>query len=207
MLSEASGCPYCLAARNLKLPPGTSVIFLSEIDVGQTGIIVSDDFETCPSDQFLVRMDYETRPEITRMVMPNRELYLDKSLLQIPSWMPPLSIEDNAAIHDRLMLSLDNLNQARDRVQFSRALTDLIERCWRHRLPLSGEGLWDLLKAHNLPPHRKTDTVEFYNFGISLLTRTNGRPSVKRRHMPPMSKGRYLTKAERSLRLAIFGHD
>ncbi len=52
-------CPYCLAAMHPRPPVGTSIIFLNGIDTGQSGMVVADEWGTCPSGRFLVKMPYE----------------------------------------------------------------------------------------------------------------------------------------------------
>ena len=205
MADGALACPYCLAAQSPWPVVGTSLMFLNGIDVGQVGVVVRDKWGTCPSDRFLVKMEYEKQSDVLRMVMPRHELYLDVNLLRIPDWVPSVSIEDNARLHERF-LCCGGLAAAQDRDGFGTAFADVVHVCWQHRLPLNAEEIWLALQAHGLDPHSKARVVELFEFGTGLLVRTHGRPAIKRKRMPPMSRGRYLTKAERELRLRIFGH-
>lgn len=129
-----------------------------------------------------------------RMVMPSQELFLDVELLVVPAWMPPVSIEDNAFLHDNLMRFLDELTVACDCEIFGESLLPIIATCWRRRLPLKGVDIWPLLSAHGIGPHLEVSFIGHFDFGTKLLTSAQGRTAVKRRRMLAMSKGRYLTK-------------
>jgi hypothetical protein len=50
---------YCLASENPWPPKGTSLVFLNGMHAGQSGVVVEDPWGTCPSDRFLVKMEYE----------------------------------------------------------------------------------------------------------------------------------------------------
>jgi hypothetical protein len=120
--------------------------------------------------------------------------------------MPPISIEDNALLHESLLLSLDRITAAHDRSMVGKSLRGIVGTCWSRRLPLDGADIWPMLDAHGVGPHLKADVIDFFEFGVSLLTATQGRSAVKRKRMPAMAQGRYLTTAQRELRLKIFGH-
>lgn len=205
-IGVASECPYCLAAAHPWPPIGTSIVFLNGGEVGQSGVVVADERGICPSDRFLVKMPYD-KPGVLRMVMPSHELFLDAQLLVVPSWMAPLSIRDNAFLHDSLPSSLNDLTPATDHGITDQSLDWIIATCWRHRLPLVGAEVWPVLKAHGADAKLEAGFINCFDFGTRLLTTTQGRPSVKRRRMSPMSKGRYITKAQQSIRLELFGHD
>jgi hypothetical protein len=200
-----SGCPYCRASENPWPPEGTSLVFLKGIDAGQSGVVVKDSWGTCPSDRFLVKMEYE-KTRALRMVMPSHELYLDSKLFVVPAWMPPISIEDNALLHECLLGSLDKITAAHGRSMVGNSLLGIIATCWWQRLPLDGADIWPMLDAHGVASNLKADFIEFFEFGVSLLTAIQGRPAVKRKRMRAMSQGRYLTKGRRELRLKKFGH-
>jgi hypothetical protein len=201
-----SRCPYCLASLHPWPPIGTTIIFLNGSVVGQSGMVVADQWGTCPRDRFLVKMSYDETGKL-RMVMPSHELFLDAEMLAVPVWMPPVSIEDNAFLHNSLPDSLDKLTTECDRGSLGESLHSIIATCWRRRLPLGGADIWPFLNAHGVAPRLKAVVIDYFDFGTRLLTKTQGRSAVRRRRMPAMSKGRYLTKAQRDLRLKILGHD
>ncbi len=198
-------CPFCLARQHPWPQIGTLITLLSGFDVGQSGVVVADQWGTCPPDRFLVKMAY-AESGVLRMVMPSHDLFLDVEQLIVPAWMPSLSIEDNGFLHEGLLRSLEGLKAARGRENIGKSLLSVIATCWGRRLPLRGAELWLLLNAHGIDSHLKSDVIDYFDFGTKLLTQTQGRPAVKRRRMPAMSKGRYLTKAQRALRAEIFGH-
>jgi hypothetical protein len=198
-------CPFCLARQHPWPQIGTLITLLSGFDVGQSGVVVADQWGTCPPDRFLVKMAYAESGAL-RMVMPSHDLFLDVEQLIVPAWMPSLSIEDNGFLHEGLLRSLEGLKAARGRENIGKSLLSVIATCWGRRLPLRGAEFWLLLNAHGIDSHLKSDVIDYFDFGTKLLTQTQGRPAVKRRRMPAMSKGRYLTKAQRALRAEIFGH-
>lgn len=205
-MGKVPDCPYCLAAQNPRPAVGKSLIFLNGINVGLVGVVVNDVWGKCPSDSFLVRMEYEKHPTALQMVMPRHDLYLEAGSLLTPNWMPPLSIEDNARLHERLLCCRSQLMAVKDRSSFGSAFTGIIDVCWRHRLPLSGEEVWLAPNAHDIGLRWKADVIGLFTFGMGLLTGARGRSANKRRRMPPMSQGRYLTKAERKLHLSLSRH-
>ncbi len=169
-------------------------------------MVVAEEWGTCPSDKFLVKMAYEETGRL-RMVMPHYELFLDVKVFAVPAWMPPLSIEDNSFIHDSLRYSVDKPIAASERGELGELMHSVIATCWQRRLPLRGVDIWPLLNAHGVSPHLEANVIDYFDFGTTLLTTAQRRTAVKRRRMPAMSKGRYLTAAQRELRVSLFGHD
>ncbi|MCP5372659.1 MAG: hypothetical protein H6907_13085 [Hyphomicrobiales bacterium] len=180
-------------------------MFLNGIDVGHSGLVVADQWDTCPFDKFLVKMPYAKEGTL-RIVTPGRELFLDVNRFSVPPWMPPVSIEDNALLHQSLIDSLAVLAAAKDQKSVGDSLIGVIDSCWRNRLPLQGTDVWPMVEAHGIPPHRKSDFINLFDFGKNILISTLGRAAVKRRRMPAMSQGRYLTKKQRDLLVRLFGH-
>jgi hypothetical protein len=201
-----SGCPYCLAKENPWPSKGTPLVFLNGMDSGWSGIVVEDPWGTCPSDRFLVKMEYEKRSDWLQTVMPSHQLYIDSRQYAVPDWMPPLSIEDNALLHESLMATLPLLAPGQASDMKHNPLWRIVNICWRRRLPLDRNDIWPMMEAHGVELRHKSRLLDFIEFGILVLTATHGRPAVKRRRMAPMSKGRYLTNAQRELRIQLFGH-
>jgi hypothetical protein len=199
-------CPFCLARQHPWPQIDTLITLLSGVDVGQSGVVVADQWGTCPPDRFLVKMAHHESGTL-RMVMPSHELFLDVKQLVVPAWMPPLSIQDNGFLHESLLRSLEDIKAARGRESVGKSVLSIIATCWGRRLPLRGAELWLLLNAHGVGSELKSDVIDYFDFGMKLLTQTQGRAAVKRRRMPAMSRGRYLTKAQRALHVEIFGHD
>jgi hypothetical protein len=142
-------------------------------------------------------MGNERKDSVLRMVMPGHELCLDISQFAVPSWMPSVSIDDNAALHESLRSHLSEAIVAGNAIAVGNALREFIYTCWQRRLPLDGKAIWPMLEAHGVDQHLKNAVGDVFDFGIDLLRSTQGRPPVKRKLMPAMSKGRYLTPTER----------
>ena len=131
-----SRCPYCLARMHAWPPIGTRIVFLNSSDVGHSGVVMSDQWGSCPSDRFLVQMAYD-KAGTSRMVKPNHDLFLDVEMLVVPPWMPPVSINDNAMLHDSLRYALDTPAVSDDRQVLDELLRLVIATCWRRRLELA----------------------------------------------------------------------
>ena len=197
-------CPYCLARQHPWPSIGTSILFLNRWDAGEVGVVVPDQWGTCPSDRFLVKMSY-AKDDSLRLVMPSHDLFLDIKRFSVPLWMPPLSIEDNAILHESLMSSLAGLSINRNLTTVREALVPIIERCWRRRFPLNGRDIWPLLEAHGVKANLRTYLIDSFDYGIELLTWANGRVAVRRRRMPAMSKGHYHTKMQAEIQTLLRG--
>jgi hypothetical protein len=145
-------------------------------------------------------MDYEQRAHVQRVVRPDLELFLDPLHLIPPPWMPPLSIQDAFILHEMVLLAAE-----RDLMR-TEAQYPLINVCWSHRLPLSGSEVWAMLEAHGCDPIARPVVIERFDFGVGLLVGTQGRPPVKKRRMPALSKGRYLTARKKADWQRLFGY-
>jgi hypothetical protein len=186
--------------------PGESILFLSGSEVGQQGVVIQNEDWAVSSGKFLAKMSYD--PEgWTRTVNPSAELFIDQAMMMVPDWMPALSIEDACALHEQVLESLRFPPSGSPRKAAGKVVGGIVTRCWYGRLPLNGAEVWAVVAAHGARPDIKQASVELFDFGLALLVGAQGRPPVKRRRMPPLSRGRYLTKRDRDLRERIFGHD
>jgi hypothetical protein len=144
-------------------------------------------------------MEYESLPNRLRMVLPGHDLYVNYELFSVPEWMPNLSIDDNGAVHESLVTMLPliavgshEINIVPDR------LWRTVITIWQRRLPLYRDNLWPMMEAHGVSRTQKDTLMDFFDFGIKVLTLANGRPAIKRKRIPAMSQGRYLTNARRA---------
>lgn len=201
-----SRCPFCLAASNRWPIVGTTIIFLTGLDIGHAGKVVEDRPENRRGDRFAVRMPYD-RNGVTRSVMPFHDLYLDVNEFSLPTWMPPLSIEDAAHVHDGMLRYLVGTAASRSRRVHKEAIQSLIATCWWRRLPLDGNDIWPMLAAHGVRESAQSLLIQYFEFGLDLLRNLNGRRAIKRKRMPAFSENIYLSKAQRELRYRILGHD
>lgn len=153
---------------------------------------------------FFVHMEYEKRG-VLHSVMPGYDQYLDVRHYRVPTWLPELAIEDNAALHERLLQSIRTLFLADDRSSLAKGLHSIIQVCWWRRFPIDGAELWPMLEAHGVLTSLRADAVELFDFGLFTLLYAQGRAPNRRRRMTPMSQGRYLTKRQRELNTRLFG--
>ena len=198
-------CPYCLSYKDESWPvPNAELILLNKQDAGYRCVVADQSQNVNFTDRFLVRMEYERR-DILRSVMPGHDQYLDVRQYKVPTWMPELAIEDNAALHERLMQSLRTIFLADDRSSLAPGLHGIIHVCWWKRFPINGAELWPMLEAHGVLPRLRRDAIELIDFGLYTLRYAQGRAPNKRRRMPPMSQGRYLTKRHKEINIRCLG--
>lgn len=201
----ARECPYCLSHRLLGYPTGTKLFFLQGPDAGYTGIVERARAKV-REHEILVRMEYEKRKGLLRIVSTERDRCLPKKMFRVPNWMPELSIEDNAVLHSSMLSDIRCLFLAEDRYELKKGISGLFGCVWWRRFPLAGTDLWPMLEAHGVQSHLKDDAIELLDFGLGLLRKIQGRAAIKKKRMPPMSQSRYQTERQRELRVRIFGH-
>jgi hypothetical protein len=202
----ANGCPFCMARQDLEPSVGKSILFLSGIDVGQVGVVVENVDAVRSIGRFLVKLPYGDDRAST-MVDPVLDLFIERALMHVPTWMPPLSIEDACALHEMVLEVRRSPPEAKNGKTAAKMADGLIARCWGDRLPVNGAEVWAVLGAHGAQPKLEERFVELFDFGIALLVGIKGRPPVRQRRMAPLSRGRYLTKRAREKRMQLFGHD
>jgi hypothetical protein len=200
-----AGCPFCLAKRSTRPKPGQKVLILTSGDTGQFGRCVEDKFNAQRSDQFYVKMDYD-KSGGSRVVTSWTDLFLVEPFPNTPDWMPPLSVDDALALHESFLRGLDRTLALKRKQHISTVCLSLVATTWGRRLPLSPEIIWPMLKAHNFSGDRNNFSA-LYDFGLDLLIRTNGRKPIKRKLMEPLSRGKYMTPAQRTHWIQFFGHD
>jgi hypothetical protein len=204
-LGVMAGCPYC-KAREYQIPQiGQRILFLSP-DYGETGVRVDDRDYNLRLDQFAVKMDYEAI-DYMRTVTRFLDLYIVEPFTPLASWMPQFSVQDVLAIHEAILRVLDVHIKSRAQRPLHKSISPIVSACWWQRLPASGHEIWPILVAHGFAETKRGEFIKLFEFGFDLLVRTHGRPPIKRKRMPPLSKGRYLSKGARELYLRHFGHN
>jgi hypothetical protein len=201
---QENGCPFCAARRAERPRVGQRVALLSGLYVGQAGMVVSESGWKEGGGRFQVRMAFEPN-NVSSVIDPSLELFIDPEAVVIPGWMPPLSVEDCCGLHEVVLAALSPLPGEHSRKAAAKLASALSSLCWGARLPLTGAEIWEMLAAHGANAKLRAATVELYDFGLALLSGSVGRPPIKRKRMRPMSQGRYLTKRQRDLRIRKCG--
>jgi hypothetical protein len=186
-----SGCPFCLAKCDQRPSLGQKILFLNSGDVGQFGCRIEDKHNSVRFDQFLVKMDYEIDENISRVVTPLYDLFLIEPIAPPPGWMLPLSIEDALSVHENMLRGLDYEADPSGESPLRHLCYPIVTGTWWRRLPLSADDIWPMLQAHNFFQSTKKDFATLFDFGNRVLVRARGRPAIKRKRMPPLSRGRY----------------
>ncbi len=197
-------CPYCLARKREMPGIGQKVMFLSDSQIGHTGIRLDDSSLGPCIDQFTVRMNYESKFR-DRTVNRHIDLYIIEPFNLPPNWAPPLSLEDTLAIHEAMLRVIDL--RCIEKIKLSDSIFPVVSACWFTRSPVSGKDIWPIMIAHGFEAAEQNEFVKLFDFGFQLLVRTQGRAPIKRKLMKPFSKGRYLSKKKRELWIQHFGHD
>ncbi|MBI4219916.1 MAG: hypothetical protein HY682_07235 [Chloroflexi bacterium] len=101
--------------------------------------------------------------------------------LDRPEWFPPIGLKDLAELHDNILrfclhhdwdgtASVDTLE-----------LYVLVERTWRHRLPLEPDEVGVLLRRHGLPDAALTEVVYLFRHCRQILISAIGRKPIKKK--------------------------
>lgn len=202
-IGKANGCPFCIAREDRTPTVGERILFLSS-DYGRTGVRVHSANFRPNADEFLVRMDDDPRG-YTRSVRQTLYLFVVEPFSPAAPWMPQLSFEDVFAIHESLLRACENIMHSKQ--PFEDAIIPIVSTSWQFRLPVNGEEIWPMLAVHGFSQTNRQEFIRDFRFGFEFLVRTNGRAPIRKKRMPPLSKGRYLSENQRVLWLKHFGHN
>ncbi len=197
------GCPYCRSIFHLEPSSGETVIFLAGIQIGTWGTVMPSEHQL-PPGEFFVQAGRSS--DCMRICQGERDRPIPVEKYEVPDWMPPLCMEDCHYLHASLAKALSLPSKGADRATVSAAVIPAISCCWSRKLPVFGCDIWAMLAAHKVPDSYERIIVEAFDFGIDLTVNLNGRPANKRRRMAPMSRIRYLTKAQEPFWTSVTGH-
>jgi hypothetical protein len=177
-------CPFCQGRMISKTSPGERLLFLNGMRAGRSATVSPD-----PSPiegEFLVHMDGDHDDTLLR-VSYCRDQFIRAPLQLVPHWMCPLSINDLCALEDAAIRGTSRafeLGMRTIRVEVAQSLTAV---AWWSRLPINGTQLWAMLEVHGFDDSWKSEFQLLFDFGVSLLVGTHGRPPIKKKKVKPMS--------------------
>lgn len=179
-------CPFCGALAWSSPALGSRVLMLSGYRCGETAEVVELD-----QDPDVLVCKFDTDPdEWTYRENRRHELILPEQLFLVPSWAPPISVEDAGAIHASMLFGYAAAVERGDEDPRMSMIQDLMASIWRRRLPLQCDDISPMLAAHGWASDMEI-VREHYSFGLNLLTKVSGNRPVKRKRMPPFSSFTY----------------
>lgn len=187
-IGAANACPFCQARQLRDFPPGTQVMLLCGHRAGMRAMILDRKDWHARTDQICIRSERQSRPG-ARIFALNNFLAIPDSVLVAPSWALPLAIDDSFKVDEAILTTMEGLQ--RNSSSKWANLMSAIETVWRWRLPVRGNDLFPAFAAHGLGARNEKRFAEFFDFGLELLIQTQGRAPIRRRRMPPLSKGTY----------------
>jgi hypothetical protein len=185
-----SNCPFCMGRMITSVSPGERIIILEGMYAGRCATVSNQ--PPWSDHEFLVQFDAEKRGTLTRIIYGlNKFAYLP--LKPIPEWLCHLSVDDLSLIDQSCLDTALSFATANANSSLADLLLPVLSTIRQRRLPVSSTEIWSTLVAQGFPRNRKQKFKEYFDFGLRLLLLFNGRPSVQRKRMKPMSRGRYLT--------------
>lgn len=188
-----SNCPFCKGRMITSLRPGDRIIILQGMYSGRAATV--SDQPGWSNDEFLVHFDYETGDTLTRIGY-KRDRFAYSPIAKIPNWLCHLSMDDLSALDESALLTVINFASAKISENWANLLLPLIATVRSRRLPVLAADIWPTLTAHGFSRKKMKNFHKFFDFGIELLASLHGRPAIRRKKMPPMSRGRYLTPGQ-----------
>jgi len=182
-----SGCPFCTSNR-IGIPAvGTRFRLISGFRAGATGTVVSWPKTIDPiKNEFMAQIDGEPPHIQTRINI--RGTLIEKLPLQpLPKWAPPLSIDDASKL-DKAILYFCRKSFPKNKWSTDwSAFNEVVRIIWHNRLPLEGNTLWLVLRAHGVPRQSKKKIMEFYEQGINLVVHCTAKKYRKKKKIQPLT--------------------
>jgi len=128
------------------------------------------------------------RPGIEQIVSPKLDLFavLDHTR-HLPKWLPPLTLREAAELDEVVVTVCKRFQELGTGKWHRGAFYQLIDHCWRKRLPISEDEIWANLGAHGMPKKFEKQTRRSYLEGAELLVYTHGRKPIKKKRVSPLS--------------------
>ena len=188
-----SDCPFCAGRMTSTVSAGETIIILQGMYSGRIGTV--SDQPGYSDDEFLVHFEFDPQDILTRIGY-QRDKFAYFPIKKIPKWLCHLSIDDLSAIDESCLDTVLNFAVYKSKAKWADLLLPLFATVRSRRLPVMATDLWPTLVAHGFSKKHKSDFQKYFDFGIELLVSMRGRPSIQRKKMAPMSRGRYLTPGQ-----------
>lgn len=193
-------CPFCTARLQSGLAEGEKIVLLKGYNANRIATCIKIDKKDININTIL----FDDAPESGFFRISNCDSYIKMPLPKLPSWILPLSVDDNNVVEGasvQLIKSVvDSDGKWRQGTSFR-----LAEIVWRRRLPISADEVLGVLLAHGLPgPVAPVFQLEFET-AIGALVEIIGKLPNARKRMPPFQAGMYMTPRQRNLYARIQG--
>ena len=200
-IARRDGCPFCSARLAKRPKPGERVILLNGFRAGMVGTVSRVDMESrLPPATFLIKADGD-RPGTEQIIHLNLDLFLVlSSRRRMPRWLPPLILREAAEVHEVVLIVCNRFAELGAAKWRPAIFYRLIEHCWRKRLPLTGDEIWELLVAHGMLNKFEKEARRLYIEGTELLVYTHGRKPINKKRITPLPTSTANPTVERDAR-------
>lgn len=188
-----SDCPFCAGRMISSVSAGETIIILQGMYSGRIGTV--SDQPGYSDDEFLVHFDLDPKDILTRIGY-QRDKFAYFPIKRVPKWLCHLSIDDLSALEESCLDTVLNFAVYKSNAKLADLLLPLFATVRSRRLPIIATDVWPTLLAHGFSKKHRSDFQRNFDFGIELLALLHGRPSIQRKKMAPMSRGRYLTPGQ-----------
>jgi hypothetical protein len=150
-------------------------MMLHQLDAGRL-LTYQSSKPSGPVDQYKWNDD----PSPTMRLMREHSLTLPLEVLTVPFWLPHLSLR-NCFIIDELTMWFCSESAAGEGFHWDdHRLIEIVRTCWRKRLPITSSELSKVLLAHGMPEQYQESVERLFEFGMSTLIASEGRPPLKK---------------------------
>jgi hypothetical protein len=188
-----SDCPFCAGRMITSVSAGETIIVLQGMYSGRVGKV--SDRPGFSDDEFIVHFDLDPQDILTRIGY-QRDKFTYFPIKKAPEWLCHLSIDDLSALEESCLDAVLNFAVYKSNAKLADLLLPLFATVRSRRLPIIATDLWPTLVAHGFSKKHKSEFQRYFDFGMELLVSLHGRPSIQRKKMAPMSRGRYLTPGQ-----------
>ena len=198
----AAGCPFCKGRMVTEVLPGQKIRMFSGFKARRLMTVTAS--VGWSEDEFLASYD-DLHDSSDYRVNFRRDRFCYDEDFRAQEWMPKLSVDDIDAIEESFVEMLRTGDDGIGWAWNDNCLSEVIGTVWRRRLPIDGKVISDHLKAHGVRKTEQKSIERMFNFGMNILTSTNGREPIRIKAMKPLEKGRYRTAKKADLEYELFG--
>lgn len=196
----SNGCPFCIGRQITHVSLGERIVILKGYNAGRVGTCINE--TGYHSGEFLIRFDDQEENYDTRITYNSDEFSIIPAP-KLPSWLLPLSIDDNNCIETEIVNFLVDYIAIKSRNWRTALILPIAHRLWWRRLPVRPNEVWLLLEAHGAPTKIKNRFLVELEVALEALRYSNGRSPIKKKRMRPFEVGVYMSTNRRTIHNAI----
>ena len=170
-----SECPYCIARHIDHYRVNDSAVMLQARDAGRL-LRYKSSIDGGPVDQF----EWLDEPNARLRLMREHCLTLPLEVLTVPLWLPGLSLRNCFVVDEIVVWFCSEGAAGRGFLWEDDRLIEIARTLWQRRLPIQPPELAKVLLAHGMPDRYQAKAQHLFQFAISTLVASHGRPALKK---------------------------